>query len=382
MKKTNCTVLLLALWLAVAPPALSCIGANKEQRKSNTAGSVSRIRSMTTGRAAHTATLLPDGKVLVAGGFSGGTNLTSTELFDPTTQTFTNAPNMRAARTGHTATLLTNGKVLIAGGYNGSYLATAELYDPRTKSFTPTSSMNAPRSGHVATLLPHGKVLVAGGVGVGWSFLASAELYDPATNTFTTTGEMNAARESHTATLLADGKVLIAGGHKGRRPSITIYSSAEIYDPASGKFTATRDMTLVRHKHEAVLLKDGRVLILGGSDQRDGQPAYSSAEIYDPANGAFRSTGNMNARRYKIQGTAVLLNDGRILVAGGADRAELFDPQRNTFSYATGPMDTSRMFATATLLKNGQVLIIGGYHNNNDASPNAWIYKEATDKRI
>lgn len=187
---------------------------------------------------------------------------------------------------------------------------------------------------------------------------------------------MTTGRAAHTSTLLDDGKVLIAGGHKGRRPSITIHSSAEIYDPANGKFTPTRDLTVVRHKHEAVLLQDGRVLILGGSDQRDGQPAYESAEIYDPASSTFRATGNMNSRRYKIQGTAVLLNDGRILVAGGADRAELFDPRRNTFSYAAGPMDTSRMFATATLLKNGQVLIIGGYHNVNDASPNAWIYRE------
>ena len=168
---------------------------------------------------------------------------------------------------GHSATLLPNGKVLIAGGYNGNYLASAELYDPVTRTFSPTKAMQTARSGHVAVRLPSGKVLLAGGVGVGWTFLRNAEVYDPATNTFTATGDMAAARESHTATLLENGKVLIAGGHKGRRAEMTIYSSAEIYDPATGRFNATGEMTRVRHKHGAVLLADGRVLIVGEADK-------------------------------------------------------------------------------------------------------------------
>jgi N-acetylneuraminic acid mutarotase len=282
---------------------------------------------------------------------------------------------MSAARTGHTATLLSNGKVLIAGGYNGSYLASAELYDPAANSFTPVRTMNAARSGHVATLLPNGKVLLVGGVGVGWTFLSTAEVYDPATNSFTPTDDMLAARESHTATLLNNGKVLIAGGHRGRRPSVTIYSSCELYDPATGRFTAAGDMTRIRHKHEAVLLADGRVLIAGGSDERDGHGAYANAEIYDPVARSFRATGNMNSARYKLQGTGVLLSDGKVLVAGGANRAEVFDPAGNTFAYAAGDMETPRLFATATRLRNGQVLIIGGYHSNSIASANAWIYQ-------
>jgi hypothetical protein len=379
MKKTNRTTslnVLLLMLLTVAPGCkVNGTGADVGRRENKEAGVVSRIRNMTTRRAAHTATLLPDGRVLVAGGFANGSNLASTEVFDSTRETFTNAGNMSIARAGHTATLLSNGKVLIAGGYNGSYLASAELYDPAANSFTPTGAMNAARSGHVATLLPNGKVLLAGGVGVGWTFLANAELYDPATNTFTPTGEMLAARESHTATLLANGKVLIAGGHRGRRPAITIYSLTELYDPATGRFTAAGDMTRIRHKHEAVLLADRRVLILGGSDERDGQPAYASAEIYDPERSTFRATGNMNSPRYKLQGTAVLLSSGKILVAGGANRAEVFDPSGSTFSYAAGDMETPRLFATATRLRNGQVLIIGGYHGNSDASSNAWIYR-------
>jgi lipopolysaccharide export system protein LptA len=333
---------------------------------------------MATQRAAHTATLLPDGKVLVAGGFTGGGNrLAGAEVFDPATSTFTSAGNMNASRAGHTATLLPNGKVLIAGGHNGSYLASAELYDPAAHTFIPTGIMVTARSGHVATLLNNGKVLLAGGIGTGWTFLADAELYDPATNTFIATGGMTTARESHTATLLKDGQVLITGGHKDRRPAITIYSSAEIYNPASGTFSSTGNLTVRRHKHDATLLADGRVLIVGGSDERDGRDgsAYRNAEVFNPTSGTFTAVGSMNAARYKLQGTTVLLKNGKVLIAGGANRAEVFDPAANTFSFASGNMGTMRLFATATLLGNGQVLITGGYDDSQAVSANAWIYR-------
>lgn len=374
-RTTSFIVLLTILSVVPSCNAIGVIG-KQENRKLDNAGSVNAIRNMTGQRAAHTATLLGDGKVLVAGGFAGSAgSLASTEIFDPATQLFAAAGNLNAPRAGHTATLLSNGKVLIAGGYNGNYLASAELYDPAARRFTPTSRMVTARSGHVAVLLPNGKVLLAGGVGTGWTFLADAELYDPATNAFTATGSMLAARESHTATLLANGNVLIAGGHKGRRAAMTIYSSAEIYDAAAGKFSATGDMTRIRHKHDAVLLADGRVLIIAGADERDGRPAYTSAEIYNAAKGTFTATASLNSPRYKLQGTSILLNDGKVLVAGGSDRAEVFDPSRNTFSYAAGDMGTPRLFAAATRLRNGQVLITGGYHAGNDVSSQAWIYR-------
>ena len=386
MKTTNRTILLAIVSVLFGTVAQGCqTNDTNAQRKSSELGRLTPTRQMTTRRAAHTATLLPDGKVLVAGGFENGNNLRSTEVFDPATENFQASANLSVARAGHTATLLSNGKVLIAGGYNGNYLASAELYDPATNSLIPTNTMTTARSGHVATLLQNGRVLLAGGVGVGWTFMASAEIYDPVTNTFTRTGDMLAARESHTATMLANGKVLIAGGHRGRRPNVTIYSSAEMFDPAAGRFTAAADMTRVRHKHEAVLLADGRVLIAGGSDERDGQGAYANAEIYDPARNRFSVTGNLNSPRYKLQGTAVLLSDGKVLVAGGANRAEVFDPSRNTFSYAAGDMETPRLFATATRLRNGQVLILGGYHGNSVATANAWLYrghKEAQNAQV
>jgi Kelch motif/Galactose oxidase, central domain len=375
--KTRPLILLSAVSVFFVPSCKARVNANREQARGvREAGSVNSVRGMTAQRAAHTATLLPDGKVLVAGGFtSGESSLASAEIFDPATNTFASAGNMNAARSGHTATLLPTGKVLIAGGYNGSYLASAELFDPATRAFTPAGRMVTARSGQAAMLLRSGKVLLAGGTGVGWTFLADAELYDPATNTFAATGGMATARESHTATLLPNGTVLIAGGHRGRRPSVTVHSSAEIYDPAAGTFTAAGNMTRIRHKHEAISLTDGRVLIAGGSDERDGRGAYTSAEIYNPSTGAFTATGNMNAARYKLQGASVLLSDGKVLIAGGANRAEVFDPATNAFSYASGSLGTARLFATATRLQNGQVLITGGYDDSNAVSSNAWIYR-------
>ena len=385
MKISTRTQSILALMLtliSLMPPSKGIVIATDILRSEDTnigdAGVINLVRRMTVQRASHTATLLPDGKVLVAGGFAGNEHsLSSAEIFDPTKNTFVSTGNMNATRTGHTATLLPNGKVLIAGGYNGSYLASAELYDSKTHSFRPAGRMVTSRSGHVAALLNNGKVLLAGGVGTGWTFLAAAELYDPLTDSFTATGGMAMARESHTATLLKDGGVLITGGHKGRRAAITIYSSAEIYDPVSRTFSSTGNLTIKRHKHDATILADGRVLITGGSDERDGRggSAYRDVEVFNPATGRFMTVGNMKAGRYKLQGTTLLMRNGKVLIAGGANRAEVFDPLTNTFSFASGNMGTNRLFATATLLKNGQVLITGGYDENQAVTANAWVYQ-------
>lgn len=328
---------------------------------------------MKTSRAAHTATLLKNGQVLICGGFSGGT-LSIAEIFNPNTKTFKSVGNMTVPRSGHSATLLPDGKVLIAGGYNGKYLSNTEIYDPATETFTPASMMTTARNGHIATLLDNGKILFVGGVGIGWSFLRSAELYDTNTGTFSATGSMTTARESHTATLLKDGTVLITGGHKDRRPNIKIYSSAEIYNPSSGTFTLTGSMTKIRHKHDAVMLNDGKVLIVGGSDERDSRGAYTSAEIYNPASATFQFVNNMNLSRYKLNATSILLGNGNVLIAGGANRAETYNAETKEFALVAGSMKTERLFSCATLLANSKVLITGGYDENQNASAGSWIY--------
>ncbi|MDQ3473313.1 MAG: hypothetical protein M3447_06200, partial [Acidobacteriota bacterium] len=188
LKKQVSLFVVLVMAFAFVPSCRAQV--TTDERKSQTRnvsdGVVSAIRSMTAKRAAHTATLLGNGKVLIAGGFVGnGGGLSSAEVFDPTTTTFTSAENMTVARAGHTATPLPNGKVLISGGYNGDYLNSAEVYDPATNRFASAGRMVTARSGHVATLLKDGKVLLVGGVGTGWTFLSDAELFDPQTNTFT-----------------------------------------------------------------------------------------------------------------------------------------------------------------------------------------------------
>ncbi len=168
--------------LAVATPLMSHFNTPRPDSVSNVQGSILARPQMGVGRAAHTATLLPDGTVLLAGGFTDSEEaLSNTEIFDPATYTFSSIQPMSVTRQSHTATLLQNGKVLLAGGFNGTYLASAELYDLETGLFTPTGSMTMPRSGHKAILLDDGKVLLVGGTGEGWRFLATAEIYDPHT---------------------------------------------------------------------------------------------------------------------------------------------------------------------------------------------------------
>lgn len=338
--------------------------------------SISKIAEMKSTRAAHTATLLKDGRVLVTGGFfSGGNSQASAEIFDPKTENFSSLKKMNSARAGHTATLLPDGKVLIAGGFtDGNYLDSAEIFDPNSNRFSVIENLTIPRSEHTAVLLDNGKILLAGGVGTGWTFLDSSEIFDPRINKFSAAGKMTTARESHTATRLKDGRILITGGHQGRREQMRIYASTEIFDPSKNEFTKGAELSVKRHKHDAVLLENGKVLIVGGSDERDSRGAYQTAEIFDPSKNSFTKTSDMNLSRYKLNGTAVLLKDGKILIAGGADQAEIFNSSKNSFALASGNFDSKRLFSTATLLQNGKVLILGGYNQNIEVSRQAWIF--------
>lgn len=329
--------------------------------------------AMSSARAAHTATALGHGRVLVAGGF-GGAGGRATELFFADSGRFTAGPSMGTTRQSHSATVLRDGRVLIAGGMGGSaYLTSAEIYDPARNAFTPTSgAMTVARSGHQAVLLPDGRVLIVGGVGTDWTFLASAEIYDPVTDRFVATAAMSVPRESHTLTPLDDGTVLVTGGHRGRRSDIVLYASAERYTPATGQWTPVASMTLRRHKHDAVRLADGRVLISGGSDERDDRGAYRAAEIYDPATGRFSAVGPMVHARFKHQGTSLRLDNGMVLILGGAQEPEAFDPATGSFAVIRSEVPMPGSFSAAAPLGASEVLVTGGYGQGSSPTNRAW----------
>ena len=371
MVRSHLLFVSLAAGLCVVAVALSV----PSQKSSSNTGSLTRGAEMLSPRSGHTATLLPDGRVLIAGGMRRNQDFyRSAELFDPATGKFQPTGEMLLGRVGHAAVLLPSGKVLIAGGWIGhGSTDKAELYDPATGKFTAIARMSTKRGRPEATLLRDGNVLITGGGGDndgGGSSIVSAEIFDGASPRFRPTGSMHFARIQHTATLLPDGRVLIAGG-RGSEVNV----SAELYDPKSGTFRETGRMTTARYKHTAGLLPDGRVLLAGGSDNRDWHGTLASAEIYDPQRGTFSAITNLNNARFKLPAEAVQLPSGRVLVGGGSKQVELYDPTSGKFLVVPGEMNDNWHFMTETKLKDGSVLLAGGYPNDDHTTAQTWIYR-------
>jgi hypothetical protein len=336
-------------------------------------GSVSPATPMLEPRSGHSATLLPDGRVLIAGGMRRNHEFyRSAELYDPTTGKFQPTGEMSMARVGQVAILLRSGRVLIAGGWVGPECTnSAELYDPRIGKFTTIGKMTTRRGQPSATLLSDGDVLIAGGADHDApGGIASAEVFHTATLAFEPVGPMHYARISHTATLLDDGRVLVVGG---RGEGVT--ASAELYDTRTMQFSETSKMLTARYKHTAGLLSDGRVLIAGGSDDRDWKGTMNSAEIYDPLTGKFVSALPMNDRRFKLPGEAVRLASGRLLIAGGSKQVEIYDPESGQFLRASGQMNEAWHFMSETRLRDGNILLTGGYSNDDRGTRLTWIYR-------
>jgi len=337
-----------------------------------------------TARSLHTATLLPGGQVLVVGGLSESGSLASCELFDQATGTFTSTGSLATARYLHTATLLPSGKVLVAGGvpsdpygitFTGT-LASSELFDPATGTWSATGNLTAARYYHTSTLLPNGKVLVIGGSNSATSggttaiALASAELYNPATGTWTATGSLATARYYHTATPLPNGKVLVAGGYSSNAYAATTVT--ELFDPASGFWSTSGSLTSARQSHTATLLPNGKVLVAGGSGGGSYTNYNTSAELFDPVVGTWIPTGSLTSGRFNH--TAILLNNGKAIVSGGVNNmggsidpsasSEIFDPLVGIW-VSTGSFTINRYNHTMTSLPNGKVLVIGGVKPNS-----------------
>jgi hypothetical protein len=333
----------------------------------------SNTGNLNVARQSHTATLLPSGKVMVAGGSdSNGNSTGSAELYDATTAMWTLTGNLVTARADHTSTLLTSGKVLVSGGirFTGT-LNSAELYDPSTGMWSATGNLGTARQLHTATLLPNGKVLICGGVGAGGPTLGSAELYDPSTGTWAATGDLGTARQGHTATLLPNGTVLVAGGAGSNGAALT---STELYDPTTGHWTGTGNMINPRLLHTATLLANGQVLVSGGLAA--GTP-LTGAELYDPSTATWTATGSMaNARDSH---TATLLFNGTVLVCGGYNSnvplasAELYVPASGQWT-ATGSLAIARFGHTAIALGNTKVVVSGGADSTYGSTVSTELY--------
>ena len=339
-------------------------------------GRIDRVASLNTARAAHATAAVPSGQLLVTGGMApAGGSLSSAELIEVSSARVTAVAPMADARAAHTASALADGRVVLAGGYDGTYLNSVEVFDPARRRFRSMGHLLERRSGHTATRLSDGRLLVIGGVGRGWSFLSSAEILDPVTGRSEAVGSMSVPRESHTATLLPDGRVLVVGGHRGRREAMEVYASAEIYDPATRRFQPAGSLITARHKHDAVLLADGRVLVLGGADRTD-RRHYATTEVYDPATAAFVAGPTMRHTRYKIEGTAVSLASGDLLVPSGAREAEILDRQSFTFRSVPGTFPAAYFFATATSISTGETVIVGGYDAGNQNTAGVWLFRQ------
>jgi hypothetical protein len=334
------------------------------------------------------------GWVLIAGGQGGGKiALSRAELFDPNQMNFVVTGAMHWPRAHFVAADLGAGQTLVAGGDDaeGHPIASAELYDPIAGQFSPTGAMTVARAGHTATAISgcgcpaDGKILIAGGSSTDATApLASAELYDPATGSFTATGAMNQARAWQTASPIESGTlagdILIAGGMGAKAAPL---ASAEIYDPRTGAFTTTAPMSTARAYQTATWLDPsivtgefaGEVLVAGGWT---GDGISDSAEVFDPAGETFIPAGTMTSAR--ANQAAVLMPNGKVLIAGGQGlgdallpTAEIFDPGKETFS-ATSPMLSVHVGGVASILPDASVLIAGG------RSGNAEVYNPATGK--
>jgi N-acetylneuraminic acid mutarotase len=320
--------------------------------------------TLTTGRSDHAAVRLPDGRVLVAGGTDGTAVLKSVEVFDPSTEMWVSATDMKTARRGHTMTLLQDNKVLVTGGFDGkAALVTAEVYDPSSNTWTATiGPMALSHRFHTATLLPDGKVLIAGGA-AGPLITADpkiTEIYTPSTGLFTPGPALPEARQGHTATLMKDNQVLFIGnsGDNSASGKILTYISAA---PATSTWSSTLPASNVRYNHTATVIDStqNKVMIVGGG------VSPITAEIYDLDANTWTPAASMSTARSLH--TSTLLLDGRVLVVGGYDgkqsltSIEAYSPTSNTWTTYAKVLNSARAMHTSTRMNNGDVLIVGSY---------------------
>jgi len=310
--------------------------------------------AMSVPRAGHRAARLPDGRVIVMGGYNASSlALSSSEIYDPASSTWSPTDSLKDPRVQFTATVLADGRVLVVGGISSSnVLFECEIYDPTTETWAPTGNLPRQLAMHEAVLLSDGRVLVAGGFA---SPIAACFLFDPSVGQWSTTGSMASGRTSHALTRLGDGRVLASGGQKSGA-----YASCEIFDPATGRWSPTGSLIVGRAHHSATLLPDGRVLAAGGRNPLANPVDTTVCEIYDPSTGTWTQTTSLVAGR--SGGASLLYGSAFVLMTGGGPdggSCVAFDPATEAWTNVDR-MRTGRAGHTTTELMSGQVLAAGG----------------------
>ncbi|HEX8623764.1 MAG TPA: kelch repeat-containing protein [Allosphingosinicella sp.] len=368
----------ILLSLATALTACGQPGAAPGAVEARTAGG--RAIPMPVARAAHSAVALPDGRVLLIGGCvrescEAGPESETVDAYDPVNGRIARAGRLLGRRISAAVLPLASGEIAIAGGWAGAAVSDRiELWNPRTGRSRPAPPLGVARSDLAAVKLADGRLLLAGGYD-GRGPVGDVEIFDPATGRLTRAGTLAVARAGAGAALLPGGRILIVGGGTGsgaREPT----ASAELFDPETGRSSPSGGLAEARYKHGIVAPGDGRVLVFGGSDRRDRDGKLTLVERYDPEARAFVAAGRLLLPRYKIAGSVLLLRDGRVLVAGGAPRAELYDPASGRSDLVGPKLGKSLNFATATLLPDNSVLLAGGYDENGiRMSAEAWRFR-------
>ena len=329
-------------------------------------------------RAVHRATPLPDGSILLTGGCSaagceGVDDAATSEVVAPDGTTAA-GPAMSTGRVSHTATLLPDGRVLVAGGYPGegqAPTASMELYDPDTDEFADAGELQLGRADHTATLLPDGRVLVAGGRGSDGDALDSVELVDPAAGTVTAAPPLPGPRTAHTATPL-DGCVLLVGGTGSTDAALR---STVVWCAAAGSTRPGPSLLRARVKQAAAPLPGGGLWVLGGAPSTESRQRFRDTELLLPGARRFVPGPDLPSGRYKIADAVATLADGRVVVAGGR-RLVVFDLATRRLQVVEGDaadLGTTRSFQTASTLPGDRVLVAGGYDREIAPTALAWL---------
>ncbi len=331
-------------------------------------------------RAAHASITLDDGRILLLGGCvrdgcESGPASAVVDIFDPKGGTFANGGRLLSSKVVSQAVKLSDGRIFVVAGWEqGKASASAEIFDPTTGRSQSVGSLSTTRGDVSVVTLADGRVLIAGGFD-GRQRLSGAEIFDPRTGLFSPVGPLNEARSGTELVLLKSGRVLVVGGVAGQSGATKPIASAEIFDPATGRFTATGSLGEARFKHAALALPDGRVLVIAGSDERgrDGGKKRT-LEIYDPVRGEFTPGGTLHHARYKLTDAVALLADGRVLIGGSGRYPEVYNPATRKSTQLAVDLGRSWNFMTASILADGRVLLAGGYSEDGlEVSDRTWL---------